>query len=583
MRITPTFVLLIGTAVVGPLAAFWYSIGVVRNGTTASAREANRRAAEHVAAQVSMYLQHNIDVLGSVGAKLASAGLTAGQRQKALKEYAERFSQLREVTLFSRALVPVGTSAVGQVKLRVPTQAQGRPELPYIAPVTIDNDLLPITTIALRLPLEAQDADWVVGEIALDQMWSIVDMARVGSRGFALVVGEDGRLIAHGNPGERIHIAEQGQPRAAKEIEYAAAFRAGSPPRFYIQDGQTMLAVAAPVSMTTQGRTPWLVIVEEPLIETTATARRVERHLLGAFVLAALSTLVLGYLMGNRLIQRLFALNRFMRKLEAGHYHLRLEMAGHDEIKDLADSASKLASTLQQHANAAFDVQRRLIPAEFSPTQDVSAKGVWEPARVVSGDYYDMIQCQSGSMTFCIADVVGKGMPAALLMASTQAAVHFLMLKDLQPSALCGELNEFLCSIVSSDKYVTFAAVRFEPATKVLMWSSAGHPSPLLISSDGVVRRLSGGGIVLGIERAQKYQQGTASACPGDRVVMFTDGVTEAEDSSGAFFDEDGLLEVVRSCRTSPAAETCRIISNAVHTFTTELRDDLTVLVVDIH
>jgi len=345
-RITSRFVLLIGTAAVLPLVVYGFvSITSLRNGTGTSVREGNRRVAEQVAEQVTMYMQHNTRVLQSVGSELSATALNNWQQERILKDYVLSFPEIREITLFDAAKQPVATSAMGRTRLAVPEEAQRAPDRPYIAPLRVDNDLLPATTIAVRLSKSEQDAGWIVGGIALEELWRMVDRVHVGERGYALIVGEDGRLIAHGNPDEKRLIAEADQtrePRARGELAFAADFL-GKKKTFdqYLENGQMMLAVAAPVS-----EPKWLVIVEQPNDEAMLTARRLEKQLMAAIFLALLGTIVLGWLWGRSFIQRIFALTRVTRSIAEGKLETRVAPSGQDEIRELGDAFNSMADRL---------------------------------------------------------------------------------------------------------------------------------------------------------------------------------------------------------------------------------------------
>src|SRR5205085_6038779 len=142
---------------------------------------------------------------------------------------------------------PLATSALGKTRLRIPDGARRRPDRPYIAPLKVDDDFLPTTTVAVRLTRSQQDASWIVGEIALEELWRMIDRIHVGNQGFALIVSEDDRLIAHGNPDERRNIAETDQTRAAAELKFALGARQGKTSGQYTDNGVLKLAVASPL------------------------------------------------------------------------------------------------------------------------------------------------------------------------------------------------------------------------------------------------------------------------------------------------------------------------------------------------
>jgi signal transduction histidine kinase len=340
-------VLLIGTAAVLPLVVYGYvSVNSLRSGTEASVQDGNRKVAKQVSEQVSMYMQHNTRVLQSVGSELGATALASWQQDRILKDYVLQFPELREITIFDHASRPIGTSALVQTRLSVPEEAQRALDTQYtIAPLKVDDDLLPTTTITVRLTRSQQEVGWVVGEISLEELWKMVDRVRVGTQGYALIVSDDGRLIAHGNPDEKRHIADVDQDRARTEVAFATSFRNGKEDHqeYNDENGRKMMAVAAAIS---DPISLWTVVVEQPKDEAMATARSIETQLLVAIFLALLGTIVLGYLWGRSFIQRIFALTRVTRSIAEGKLDSRVEIGGKDEIHELGDAFNSMADRL---------------------------------------------------------------------------------------------------------------------------------------------------------------------------------------------------------------------------------------------
>jgi signal transduction histidine kinase len=341
-RITSRFVLLIATAAVAPLVIYGaVSVSSLRSGTRESVTEGNLKVAKQVAEQVDMYMRNNTRVLQAVGAQLGATGLEPWQQDRILKDYVLEFREFREVTVFDRAALPLASSALAKTRLTVPDLARRQANRLYIAPLKVDDDLLPSTTIAVRLTQSGQDAGWIVGEIALEEMWRMVDKIRVGNQGYTLIVG-DGQLIAHGNPDEKRHIAEADQSIANEELKFAAEFRAlRKTSGNYTENGRPMLAVAAATASTN-----WTIIVEQPTSEAYATARQLEQQLLFAIVLALLVTMFFGYLWGRTFIQRIFALTRVTRSIAEGKLDTRVQIGGKDEIHELGDAFNSMADKL---------------------------------------------------------------------------------------------------------------------------------------------------------------------------------------------------------------------------------------------
>jgi len=343
-RITSRFVLLIATAAVLPLVVYGYvSINSLRTATGTSIRDGNQKVATQAVEQVSMYLRHNTRVLQSVGAELGATGLQPWQQERILKDYVLDFPEFREITVFDASARPLATSAIDRTRLSVPEEAMHRADRPYIAPLKFDDDLLPTTNIAVFVPGPQRGGGWVVGEIRLEELWHMVDRIKVGKSGYALIISEDGRLIAHGNPDEKRHIAAVEQTRAREEIKFAADFRAGKAPfkNYRDDNGRLMLGAAAAVS-----EPAWTVIVEQQQDEAMAAARSIERQLFGAIVIALLGTVILGWLWGRTFIQRIFALTRVTRSIAEGKLETRVALTGHDEIRELGDAFNSMADRL---------------------------------------------------------------------------------------------------------------------------------------------------------------------------------------------------------------------------------------------
>jgi signal transduction histidine kinase len=340
-RITARFVLLIATAAVLPLLLYGVvSINSLRDGTDAEVRQGNIRVAEQVAEQVAMFMQNNTRVLESLGTELGATRLERWQQERMLKDYFLQFPEFREITVFDRSSRPLATSAMATTRLAVPDVTPQQIERPYIAPLRVDADFLPITTIAVRLRGSPQDMGWIVGEIKLEEMWRMVERIRVGAHGYALIVSEDQRVIAHGDPDAKRNIA---QPAAASaELRFAADFRNGKyQSAVYTENGREMLAVGAKVS-----EPRWTVIVEQPVSEAMGTSRRLEKQLVVVILLALLGTIILGYLWARGFIQRIFALTRVTRLLAEGKMQTRVAIDGQDEIRELGEAFNSMADRL---------------------------------------------------------------------------------------------------------------------------------------------------------------------------------------------------------------------------------------------
>jgi sigma-B regulation protein RsbU (phosphoserine phosphatase) len=184
----------------------------------------------------------------------------------------------------------------------------------------------------------------------------------------------------------------------------------------------------------------------------------------------------------------------------------------------------------------------------------------------------------------CIADVAGKGLPASLLMANLQAAIRSLAAESEGPRDLCARLNRLVCSNTPEDKFITLFYGLFDAASRRLVYSNAGHNSPILLRRDRSFVRLPEGGAALGIFPEWRYEDAEIQLTAGDRLVLFTDGVTEAMSRQGEEFGEERLLALMAADPELGAAELQKRILEAVSGFSAgELQDDATLIVMAVN
>ena len=196
----------IATAAVAPLVVYGLtSIYSLRAGNRQSVTDGNLNVARRVAEQIDQYVQSNVKILQAVAAELRNTELRAWQQDRILKDYVIDFAEFRELTLFAADGYVIATSRIGKPRLTVPAAYEGTE--PQIAPITVDDDFLPTTTVTIPLYRFERRTGWLMGELNLEELWRMVDSIRVGSGGFALLVARDGRLIAHGNPDEKPRVA----------------------------------------------------------------------------------------------------------------------------------------------------------------------------------------------------------------------------------------------------------------------------------------------------------------------------------------------------------------------------------------
>ncbi len=238
----------------------------------------------------------------------------------------------------------------------------------------------------------------------------------------------------------------------------------------------------------------------------------------------------------------------------------------------------------QEHEIAeAKAIQENLLPREIPQMAGYGIASSWQSAGAVGGDYFDVLPLSEEALGLCIADVAGKGIPAALLMCNLQAAVRGLSSPSLRPDLLCNSLNSLVWRNTHTDRFITFFYAQLDGRARRLRYANAGHNAPFVVHADGSHERLREGGGVLGVFAEQSYGLGTVQLALGDRLVLFTDGVTEACKAEGEEFGELRLLSLLEEHRALPAAALQEQIVTAISRFTGGHRtDDATLLVVAV-
>lgn len=251
------------------------------------------------------------------------------------------------------------------------------------------------------------------------------------------------------------------------------------------------------------------------------------------------------------------------------------------ELQQAVESEIAGRELQEQDLERAREIQRALLPKEIAQVAGFEVVAAWEPARLVGGDYYDVIRLSDTKVGICIADVVGKGVSAALLMANVQATVRAYASEFATSSWLCGKVNGILCSNLASDKFVTLFYGILDAQQHTLQYTNAGHLPPVVVRAGGVAEQLSDGGAVLGVFPGWKYEDGIARLNPGDRLFLFTDGITEAMRPDGEEFGEAGLLSAARASRDlSPSDLKTHLLACVNQFCNSQLHDDATLMVI---
>ena len=251
------------------------------------------------------------------------------------------------------------------------------------------------------------------------------------------------------------------------------------------------------------------------------------------------------------------------------------------EWKDALQSRDKLVA-LQNELDVASKMQQSILPTSFPETPEYEIYGNMVPARNVGGDFFDLIQLENGRIGLAVADVSDKGVPAALFMMSSRTLLKGTAIGMGAPGEVLSEVNTMLTENNETMMFVTLVYVDYNPETGALIYANGGHCNPLVVHSDGSSMELPlTAGVALGVMPGLEYHQDTFSLNPGDTLILYTDGVSEAMNAEGEEFGVERLQQLFANQPPTSAKMAIEAIMRAVSDFAggTPQSDDVTCLV----
>jgi sigma-B regulation protein RsbU (phosphoserine phosphatase) len=313
------------------------------------------------------------------------------------------------------------------------------------------------------------------------------------------------------------------------------------------------------------------------------------------FLLVELVAVIIGVSLSHRLTGAVHEIYEGTRRVLLGDFRHRIPVRAGDQLGELGQSFNQMTGNLerlfavekekerlQAELEIAREVQYQLYPKNAAPIRGLKLTAQCDPARMVSGDYYDYQETACGKLAFAIGDVAGKGISAALLMATLQAALRAQIsgeVPEIDASQVVSKLNQQIYAHTSPEKYATFFFAMFDQQSRKLTYTNAGHLSPLLFRNGSVVP-LDSNGTVVGAFPFSQYDKSSMTLSADDLLVCYTDGITEPENAYGEMFGEERLIELVQKHAHDQDHEIIRIVLDAVRSWTgtPELQDDMTLL-----
>ena len=246
---------------------------------------------------------------------------------------------------------------------------------------------------------------------------------------------------------------------------------------------------------------------------------------------------------------------------------------------------AEVARLVYRELEIALSVQQRLLPERAPAADGLECAAFCRPAKFVGGDYYDFILLPGDSLAFTLGDVSGKGIAAAMLMASLQALLRAEMARA--PASLANLMNQFNQAVSRSsspERYSTLFCGRIDPLRKSLTYVNAGHIGPMLLRASGDLLRLDTGGMPVGLFDRALYEEGRVDLAPGDVLICYSDGISEATNTVGELWEENELEQLLRQSARAPASELVENIVRAADNFAAgaDQADDMTVVALRI-
>jgi sigma-B regulation protein RsbU (phosphoserine phosphatase) len=482
-----------------------------------------------------------------------------------------------------------------------------------------------MVTCSRRVGADGDGHTWVVGtDVTLDTINTRIITTQVGDRGYALLLDSRGNVVSR--PGIATGDRKWDESFTAENLlksdnaalsAVALEMVAGKSGTAQVTlGGEEKYIAYAPVTSVN-----WSLAVVMPVDDIIAPAEETRALIVAAtgetgarlnqemdaakslffalFVMLFIAVTILSVLFARIITRPVEELRRGSEAIGAGDLEHRVQISTGDEFEDLANSFNRMAGDLKDHID---ELQRTTAEKERFEKELEIAKGIQQsflpdsapeiagielaaknvPALEVGGDFYDFIPIAKDRWGLVIADVSGKGVPAALFMALSRTLIRASTMKDADPARSIGHANRLICEDSKTSMFVTLFYAILDAREMTLHYVNAGHNPPLLLqgaSSD--VRLLKAEGIALGVIDDVELQSVRVDLNSGDVLVLYTDGVTEAINDKDEEFGEERLLRVIAENRGLPAEEILERILDAITAFAGERPqfDDITLMV----
>jgi sigma-B regulation protein RsbU (phosphoserine phosphatase) len=447
---------------------------------------------------------------------------------------------------------------------------------------------------------EKRFAGIVTADVYLSWLQDLVSSIRVGETGYGFLISRKGTIVTHPRRELIMHATLSGiaGTRGDERLrEIAAAMASGK--SGFVPAGSTMTGTECWIAYAPIPSAGWSLGVLFPRGELMADVASLNRTVLLIGLAGVLFLLAVIVSVSSSITKPLRKLSRTTRDIARGNLDFAVPaVPAHDEVGQLADSFVVMRDSLKKYIAEltattaakermeselaiAHDIQMSLLPAGFPRREEFELYAVLQPAREVGGDLYDFFPLDDDRLCIVIGDVSGKGVPAALFMAMTKTLIKAVARSRGQPDEVLRRVNEEIVAGNERCMFVSAWCGILDIAAGEVWYANAGHNPPLAILAGGGVEFLRGaGGAVVGVVEEERYERARLLLRPGDTLVLYTDGVTEAFNGQREQFTEERLAREASALRGERAQELAMGILLAVRSFAgaAPQSDDITVM-----
>ncbi|UCH89592.1 MAG: SpoIIE family protein phosphatase [Thermoplasmata archaeon] len=485
-----------------------------------------------------------------------------------------------------------------------------------------------MVTCSQRVNSPQDDMFWVIGlDVTIETINSDIINTKVGELGYALLIDQSGSVIAR--PGlaagdnrwdesfETENLLESNNTEL-KAIAEKMTLGGSGVARCSFEDGEKYIAYA-PIN-STGWSVGFVMPVSEIIAPATETKGQIDRAtkdteesiedkilnlqnmFIIIFIVIIIAVIALAYVLSGKITKPIKTLTKGANTIGQGHLEHRVDVKTGDELEDLADSFNKMALDLNRHMDQlqhttaekerlmkemdiAQKIQQSILPEHVPDIEGIELAAFNQSAKEIGGDFYDFIHISEDKWGLAIADVSGKGMPAALFMALSRTLVRANTVQDPTAARAITSANKLICEDSKASMFVTLFYAIFDSKKRILTYVNAGHNPPLVLRKDtSEIVLLKAKGIALGVVESIELEEVEVELSSGDIVVLFTDGVTEALNDKGAQYGEKRLKDLLASNRKLTPQKIVDKIKADVKEFTRgePQADDITMIILKV-